>query len=146
MKIDGQTVVDAKKPLKLRITKTDCKLGKSKKAASCAAARCLLRLPEVEAARVHISRTYVKIDNKWKRFDTSKPLRSEIIAFDRGGSFEPGEYLLNPVSPSQRAKIGTRQGSSAKGARDKGSKTRTPMQRRAKPHTVGGIREHGNTL
>lgn len=143
MKIDGQTVADARKKLVLTITKKHVSAGDNKDPGACAAAQCILDLPEVERARVHIGRTYIQVGGKWTRFQTSPALRSEIIAFDRGGSFEPGTYTLNPISPAERAGRGKRSGSNKPGARDKGSKDRTPSKKRAKPHTVTGIRQHG---
>lgn len=143
MKIDGAVVVDAKKPIVLKITDKDVQLGNNKDPGACAAARCLLRKPDVEQARVHIGRTYLKVAGKWTRYKTSKALRTEIVAFDRGGSFEPGTYSLSPLSPAERAKHGRRQGSNAPGARDKGSKDRTPLKPRKKYHKVAGVRAHG---
>jgi hypothetical protein len=53
-------------------------------------------------ARVHVARTYLKIGNKWLRCITPESLRSEIVAFDRGGKFEPGEFELKAIPDSMR--------------------------------------------
>lgn len=143
MRIDGLKVVDAKKPMTLTITKKDVQVGNTKDPAACAAAQCLKRMPEVEQARVHIGRTYLKMNGAWYRFKTSEALRTEIVAFDRGGTFEPGAYSIVPLSPAEREKRGKRAGSNKPGARDKGSKDRTPKKPRKKYHTVTGVRAHG---
>lgn len=97
-----RVVADATRGMVLHITKTDCARGDLKTPSSCAAAKALCRLDGVEAAQVYIGRTYVKQKGKWTRYATPPSLRNEIIAFDRGGSFEPGDYTLRPIQPSLR--------------------------------------------
>lgn len=134
MQIDGMKVVDAKKKVTIVITKADVKNGETKDPAGCAAARACMRDLEATAARVHLGRTYVKIDNKWIRFHTPSSLRSEIIAFDRGGSFAPGKYVLPALQPAK--KTGRRQGSM--------TNTQPKRRKRARPyHITTGVREHG---
>ncbi len=58
--------------------------------------------PAADEVRVHLSRVYVRTGRKWTRYKAANGLRTEIIAFDRGGSFEAGEYTLKPSPPSQR--------------------------------------------
>jgi hypothetical protein len=138
MKIDGVPVEDAAKPVKLHITKADVNKGNNKDPGGCAAAQACMRELGAEAARVHIGRTYLKLGKKWVRFHTPPALRSEIIAFDRGGTFEPGEYYLAPMQPTKKA--GKRQGSKAG---DRRATRKAPAKARAKHHTVTGIRAHG---
>lgn len=132
MKINGLIVKDADKNLNITISPTDVKKGVNKNPSSCAAALALKRKLHCTDARVHIGRTYVKFKDHWVRYHTPRSLRSEIIAFDRGGSFDPGEYVLLKIQPSH--KLGKRQGS------DKPTKHRI---KRAKPHHVSGIRPSG---
>lgn len=138
MKINGLPVVDAPKPVKLHITPQDVAKGSTKDPGACAAARACMRELNAEAARVHIGRTYLKLKDKWVRFHTSRALRSEIIAFDRGGKFEPGEYYLSPMQPAKRT--GKQQGSKTK-SKPRAERRHAPP--RAKPHVVTGIRAHG---
>lgn len=101
MKINGLPVVDATKAIKLTINDADCKLGQTKDSGACAAARALLRqVPNCTQARVYRAVTYILIGKKWLRCMTPRSLRTEIVAFDRGGKFEPGEFELNAVPPS----------------------------------------------
>ncbi len=136
MKIEGRPVVDGKKPLSLTINKRDVRSGEAKDPTCCAAARaCIRQIPDAVAARVHISRIYVDVGKKWLRFKASDALRTEIIAFDRGGSFVPGKYILEPLVRSKRA-TGQRQGSE--------TAPRGPYAKTKRRHTVAGIRSHGS--
>jgi hypothetical protein len=115
MWIDGIRVVNPTKKLQISISQRDCDRGQTKDPGACAAARALLReVPNAKQARVHLGRTYVLIDDGgkkvWERYQTPQSLRAEIIAFDRGGEFAPGEYTIPPLPPSVRAKFGKRQG------------------------------------
>lgn len=102
--IDDIPVTDAKKPITLHILPTDCKNGDPKQPSTCAAARAIKRELGAIDCRVHLGRVYIR-QNKgnWQRYQTPKSLRAEVIAFDRGGAFAPGEYTLTPLQPSQRA-------------------------------------------
>lgn len=133
MEIKGQKVYDANKPLKINISKRDVQLGGVKNPKTCAAARALCRQKDVTEAAVHLSRTYVKRAGKWERYVTPLALRSEIIAFDRGGEFDPGDYTL--ASPHPHIRLGSKR---------KPTRTGTHPQRgsRIKPHIVSGVRVH----
>ena len=102
MKIAGTPVKDATEKVVLHITKEDVRAGAKKNADSCAAAKALCREHQCEAAKVHMSRAYIKKGGKWLRFEVGPALRNEVLAFDRGGTFEPGEYILNPPRPVSR--------------------------------------------
>lgn len=102
MEIAGKKVVDAKRSAKIVITKRDTETGDNKNPSSCAAALAAKRdVPECLSARVHIGRVYVEHKDKWVRYFTPDALRTEIVAFDRGGSFQPGEYVLKPPAVSE---------------------------------------------
>ena len=102
MKINGLPVFDAKETIVLRINKTDVKDGRVKDPHKCAAALACMRQLHVTDARVHVGRTYVRRKGHWDRYLTSPALRSEIVSFDRGGRFEPGEYTLLKIQPSRK--------------------------------------------
>ena len=133
MKIGGGAVIDAIEPLPITITKNDVRSGAKKNANSCAAAQAICRAGFTEA-RVHAARTYVRRpDGKWMRYATPLALRAEIVAFDRGGIFEPGDYALHPIQPSQT--IGQR----AKRKNYHNGKVRRDAPKR-KNHVTTGIR------
>lgn len=113
------------------------RLGSVKNAKACAAAVALCRQPDVEAARVHLSRVYIKHKREgWVRYATPPALRNEIIAFDRGGAFAPGEYKLSPLQPTIRNRP------NAPKKAYKAAKKKVPQRgNRAKPHVVSGVRQ-----
>ncbi len=104
LKIDGLPVVDATKPITLHIGQHDIPRSKDKNPAKCVAAQACMRDLGAEAARIHLSRVFIKMPGKkqWVRYATPSSLRSEIIAFDRGGRFIVGEFVLRAIKPSHR--------------------------------------------
>lgn len=105
MTIDGIPVKDAKGHLDLKITVEDINQSNSKDPSKCAAAVAAMRQLKVTEARVHLTKVYIKREPEgkqkyWERYEAPKALRSEIIAFDRGGAFEPGEFGLAPTPQS----------------------------------------------
>lgn len=99
--LEGMKIVDGTHPIKLRIKACDITGSKKADAENCAAARALKREFGSEV-RVYLTRTYVKAGKVWQRFITPQSISREIVAFDRGARFEPGEYLLNAPSKTQR--------------------------------------------
>lgn len=145
MEIAGLKVVDATKPLTITVTAQDVKKGDTKDPASCAAARSLVRSGACTEARVHLGRTYLKTKTpagvaRWVRYRTPMAIRTEVVSFDRGAQFTPGEYTLKPLGPFDRAraKLGKAQGSET-------NKTRPHHKKiaRIKHHAVSGVRHHG---
>jgi len=102
--IDEKPVVDAEKPVVIHITETDCERGSKKDPTSCAAALALKRVTGCDESRVHIACTYLRFGNKWMRYATPPSLRAEIISFDRGGGFYPGDFRLHPMPTANRLK------------------------------------------
>lgn len=140
LKIDGLPVHDATKSIVLSIGALDVPKSKERNPASCAAARACIRTLDAEAARVHLSRIYIKLPGKkaWLRFRTPGSLRSEIIAFDRGGRFVPGEFTLDPLTASDRRD--NRRADDARRRHDKGRKTGKKRTYRI----VEGVRSNGH--
>lgn len=127
-------VINATIPVIITITDEDIALGAKKDPAGCAAAISCCRVPRVAEARVHTSTTYLRDSRKgkWVRYRTPSALRFGMIAFDRGGTLESGEYILRPIQPSHQAR-GVRQGTPGTGAK---AKTKRPR------HNVLGVRPH----
>lgn len=162
MEIAGKKVVDAKRSAKIVITKRDTETGDNKNPSSCAAALAAKRdVPECLSARVHIGRVYIEHKDKWVRYLTPEALRTEIVAFDRGGSFQPGDYVLK--APTQSETIEGRKKYSGDKAYPKGRSEAQRIKDRAaaarsgsnsnprkairvariKRHSVSGIRPKG---
>lgn len=100
---EGLPVRDATHSVILHVQPRDISGSKSKKPGGCAAARAIKREQGAEA-RVHLGRVYVKRGKHWDRYMTPRNLRDEIIAFDRGGVFEPSEVTL--IAPVGDHKLG----------------------------------------
>jgi hypothetical protein len=121
--IDGLPVVDAKRPVRITVTKNDVAKADTKHPENCAAARACVRDLHALEARVHLARVYIRMNqSNWQRYQTPQILRSEIIAFDRGGTFEPQDFILEPL---KHYTTGKRQGSIPKTR--SGKKRRSPM-------------------
>jgi hypothetical protein len=132
MKINGLNVVDAKRPMKIKITHNDVLRGKTKAPDACAAARAWVRQGNCTEARVHLSRTYIKRGNRYERYLTPLSVRTEIVAFDRGAEFAEGEYRFMP-SPTVASRSGSETGR---------NKPRHQKKRRKAYHVVSGVRPH----
>lgn len=108
--IDGLPVLNAKKPIKLHVNKNDVRISDPKKPDHCAVAVACKRELAAKEVRVHLSRVYVRTNNSnWTRYIVPKSMRTEIIAFDRGGTFVPGDFSLSAPQPSKAT--GKKQGS-----------------------------------
>jgi hypothetical protein len=148
--IRGVPVSDAETPVTLHITQADCERGAKKDPTKCAAALALKRATNCDETRVHMACTYLRFGNKWLRYATPPSLKAEIISFDRGGGFYPGDFRLRPMPAVQRLKP-PRQKSAFK------TKRRSELSQRAKSsekklkgeprvfHRVGGVRERANS-
>lgn len=93
---EGLAVVDARRPLTVTVTKDDIRISKRKTNSVCAFAVAVQREYGAKEVRVHLARTYIKAATKnlWVRYSTPAALRSEVIAFDRGGEFMPERFTL----------------------------------------------------
>lgn len=112
--IDGKPIIDATKPVELEIGPRDIAKADRKEPLDCAVARAGRRCLGAKEVRVHLSRIYIRFgDGSWQRFVTPKSMRTDIIAFDRGGSFPPGTFTLEPPKHSQK-NTGARKGTDPK--------------------------------
>lgn len=143
MEINGKKVVDASKPITIHITPRDAVEGANKNPSSCAAARAVKRdVVDCVSARVHIGRVYVETATKWLRYSTPPALRTEIIAFDRGGTFAPGDYKLAVPEKRERDLKAPGPTGNKKSASKKRNKV---LIAKVKRHEVTGIRPKGAT-
>jgi hypothetical protein len=134
--IADKPVFDADGPLEIQISAADCSAGKNKDPSKCAAALAVKRaIPAALSVRVHISRTYVEFKDKWLKYRTPEGLRTEMVAFDRGGEFTPGKFRLQEIQDVH--KIG------APRRKDPRKRHDRPKTKRAKPHHTTNIRTHG---
>lgn len=138
MEINGKPVVDATEHMMIDISPDDCLRGKTKDPGSCAAARAIMRDYDVKAARVHVGLTYVEEEDRWLRYRTSAALRTELVAFDRGGPFEPGTYMLSP--PPKSATLEFQRTHNKGASKRRNGKGKTPKRTR---HETTNVRPRG---
>ncbi len=100
---EGLPVVDASADVCVSVTPADIRNASTKQPGKCAAAVAGSRELKREV-KVFLSRMYVKDEAKkrWVRFITPGNAAREIISFDRGSAFEPGDYTFKAPSPCQR--------------------------------------------
>jgi hypothetical protein len=148
--IRGVPVVDAETPVTIHITHADCARGAKKDPTRCAAALALKRATNCDETRVHMACTYLRFGNRWLRYATPPSLKAEIISFDRGGGFYPGDFRLHPMPAVQRLKPAA-QKSALKAKRKSKLPHGAPMNEKklkGEPrvfHRVSGVRERANT-
>jgi hypothetical protein len=133
---EGLPVVDADQRMTLHIMPNDIEKANKKNPALCAAARAAQRELGTDV-RVFLTRTYVKHAKKWVRFLTPQSVGREIVSFDRGATFEPGEYTFTPAPPA--ARLGVVRSPTPKNRQREGTTARTAKAR----HVTGNIRERG---
>lgn len=134
--IDGLPVVDAKEPIKLSVIKADIEKADTKEPANCAVARACRRELRAKEVRVHLSRVYVKTNKgNWMRFKTPPAMRAEIIAFDRGGTFEEGNFTLQVIEKTKRL------GSGYTKKYRKRRYAETGKRKRSSPHVLTNVRQ-----
>jgi hypothetical protein len=131
--IDGKPVGNAAMPIRLTVTAADIKGGAPLNPNACAVALGACRqIKGVTAAKAHLGCIYLLFNGQWRRYRTSEALAREIVAFDRGGKFYPGEYDLLPVPVG--ALLKRIRGTTKPRQRRRGSKRR-------KPHHTEGVRD-----
>ena len=140
MKIEGLPVIDSRRKAIVNITKADIKRGSRKKPEACAVALACIRELGVDEALVHATRAYLRKGLKWTRYFTPSAIRSEIIAFDRGGAFEPGKYELHPVPPTLRFGAFAERYASAETRKVAGVKKVATGKKRSKRHVTANVR------
>ncbi len=105
-------VKDAAKELKIEVTEKDCLSRKVKSHTECALALACKREYGLDGIIIAMRVAYMVKGTEAVRFGLGESIAREITAFDRKGSFEPGEYKL--LKPTHRigdpASSGTRNG------------------------------------
>jgi len=125
-RVGGRECIDGTKKIIVEITAQDVKDGDRKVPNACVMAKACSKQFGTEAL-VHLSRLYLKHKTKdiWTRYLVGPDLRTEIIAYDRGGKFMPGIYELSP--PNKSVRFGNRPSSKC-GPRKSKSKTPTVLR------------------
>jgi hypothetical protein len=142
-RIEGKPVVDADKPVTVHITPEDCARGSKKDPEKCAAALALKRITACDESRVHLSCTYLLFGNKWLRYATPPSLKAEIISFDRGGGFYPGDFRLHPMPEALRLRPANPKPSAKRARTNAAHRTKTEKKKGEQRvfHRVLGVRD-----
>lgn len=148
--IDGKPVVDTGKPVTVHITPADCARGSKKNPEKCAVALALKRVTRCDESRVHLGCTYLRFGNKWLRYATSPSLKAEIISFDRGGGFYPGDFRLHPMPPALRLKQAKQKSGGKRSRRAANAAKRMKTEKKKGKlrvlHRVLGVRERATAV
>lgn len=102
-KIDGWPIVDGTRDRTLRVTERDVSSSEGRKdPLGCMFARAGKRDFGSEV-RVYRSRAYIRDskNKRWERYIMPMSMTKELVAFDRGGSFQADEYTLGAPSSGQ---------------------------------------------
>jgi hypothetical protein len=123
-----ETVKDASKRLTLEVTKHDAANSHRKKHSECAMAVACKRAMKLDGVIVSATTAYLIKDTVATRYELPMAAQKEVVAFDRGGGFSPGEYQL--LKPSHN--LGRQEG-----GKDKRARGTEPKRRH---HYTEGIR------
>jgi len=100
------SVVDATKGINVTVTAEDCFKGAKKSVNKCAMAKAFQR--NFDGAIISKSVSYLIKGAKATRYRTPESVAREIVSFDRGQDFDPGDYQLK--APLESEKMGKRTG------------------------------------
>ncbi len=95
-------VTDAKTNAFIEVTDADVKKSKLKNHKECAMAVACKRKFKLDGVIIAKSVAYLVKGNKARRFDVPESVSREVVSFDRGSGFSPGNYALRAVSPANR--------------------------------------------
>jgi hypothetical protein len=134
-RVNGKDCIDATSNLTINVASIDNQLASRKDENNCVIARACMKKTGLDA-EVRISRLYLKspFQDVWTRYHIKNALRSEIIAFDRGGDISPGNYTI--YKPSKDMLLGSTHTGGPK-------KVKQNPSRQSVPRQLQGVRKHG---
>ena len=103
-----KTIKDADTPVIVTVRQSDISAAAKKAHNACVMAQACRRDMKADAALITISRAYIVFGDEAVRYDVSTSTQREIIAFDKGAAFSPGQYALLPVCGTDR--LGAKKG------------------------------------
>jgi hypothetical protein len=125
-----KSVKDATKNARIEVTKADETNSKKKAHKGCAMAVACKRKFHLDGVIISANRAYLVKGTQARRFQLPPSVSREVVSFDRGGGFEPGDYELAKITPT--AKLGSN--------RNKGGGQQGSDKPRKFAHKTGGIR------
>jgi len=100
--LEGLPVRDATANTVITIQPRDISHGKRNKPGECPAARACCRGLGATKALIYRTKTFLRNGKEWVRYNTPQSLRTELVAFDRGGRMMPGDFIILAPKGSQR--------------------------------------------
>jgi len=125
---DVERVKNASKDITIEVMKSDVQKGQTKNHKECVMANACKRALKLDGAVVSVGTVYLIKDDVATRYRVPQSLSREIVSFDRGGSFAPGQYDLRQPEPTAPRGSGTRH------------KGNPRMGNKAPHHVTAGIR------
>lgn len=125
-------VSDAEEDMEIEVTDRDERTAAKKDHTQCALAVACKRSQHADGVLISVHAAYVIKGDEATRFSLPESAKREVVSFDRGAKFSPGEYVLKKPSKSQRL--------GARTERNTHATTRPHKAKRRKPHVTDGIR------
>ncbi len=94
-------VVNSKEPIRVEVSRSDSQNASSKDPMNCAMARACKRKYKLDGVIISLSTAYLIKGETATKYKVPASLSREVVTFDRSKSFEPGEYMLSRVPPSE---------------------------------------------
>jgi len=95
-------VIDADTPVSVQVTSADDKAGKRYEQDVCAMAVACKRTFKVDGVIVSRKVGYLVRGDVATRYNLPESVSREVVSFDRGAGFAPGQYQMTPPEPSRR--------------------------------------------
>lgn len=130
------SVRDADDDLLINVTAKDEKASKRKDHNECAMATAIKRQEHASSVIISASTAYVIKGTEAVRYKVPEAVSKEVVSFDRGSSFESGDYKLKAQPKSHR--LGTYRG---KDTRPDNSRPKTGTAAKRFIHHTANIRE-----
>ncbi len=125
-------VTDSDNDLEIEVLERDIRAAAKKNHTECAMAVACKRAEHADGVIISVNTAYVIKGNEATRFKVPQSIAREVVSFDRGSQFGPGDYALKSPRKSQR--LGARQ------ERSPSTATRPLKTKRRKPHVTEGVR------
>lgn len=137
-------VVDAKEGLAIEVTSTDVRTSNKKDHKTCAMATACKRKFHLDGVIISRKIAYLVRGNTATRYVLPGSVSREVVAFDRGGSFEPGRYRLSkPAEGMSLSHYNTEE--HRESSREYYRNRENPLKHRAPRHFTTNIRASLNT-
>lgn len=101
-------VIDSTHFRSITVTRVDVAAAQRKAHSACALARACNRECKLDGAIIALTTAYLVKGTQATRYKVPSRIREELVSFDRGAGFAPGEYYLTPVPVKARLGLARR--------------------------------------